>query len=93
MKWDRSTPSSGLAPGGLGEWRCVPLPHLSERSMQVGSTSVIKHANAAKLAVTIKRNVKGSPPNTMTSASACMAKAQSSQLKEIGINARMPGRG
>src|SRR5262249_9750278 len=26
MKWERSPPRSGLAPGGLGEWRCVPLP-------------------------------------------------------------------
>src|SRR6516165_206002 len=26
MKGDRSTPRSGLAPGGLGEWRCVPFP-------------------------------------------------------------------
>src|SRR5262245_18144818 len=24
LKYDRSTLSSGLAPGGLGEWRCVP---------------------------------------------------------------------
>jgi len=35
MKWDRSTPSSGLAPGGLGEWRSVPGPDLSIPSIHV----------------------------------------------------------